>query len=58
MADETKVIEWIAEARTVPYVGQFETGETYTLTAPQADEFINAGLARIARKRASKTTED
>lgn len=52
-------VEWIAEERTVPYVGHFKTGEKYTLPTVQAQGFIDNGNARLVKQRArSATTED
>lgn len=59
MSDETTV-EWIADERTVPYVGRFERGKKYTLPTAQAQQFIEGGNAKpaTATRARSVTTEE
>ena len=56
--NDTATIEWLAEERTVPYVGSFEKGKHYTLPTAQAQQYIDNGNARLVKQRARTTTTE
>ena len=58
MSDATTTVEWIAEERTVPYLGHFEKGKQYPLPTAQAQQFIDNGNARHVKQRARTTTTE
>jgi hypothetical protein len=45
--DEQVQIRWVADERTVPHVGVFETNETYYVTKAQAEVFIQQKQAEL-----------
>lgn len=57
MPDEQVQIRWVADERTVPFVGVFTPNETYTVTKEQADTFIHQKLAELLTSRKSKKEE-
>lgn len=56
--NDVTTVEWLAEERTVPYVGHFQKGDKYTLPTAQAQQFIDNGSAKLVKPQRTSTTKE